>query len=106
MDNSSRVLMLPCLFHEDFSKDSLSEEREDTQIQYMVQCLGGSYGREQLRAETEFLDAMPDEADVGPLGFEEQAFTFTESVFVGVGQCPQMPGDMAVDNLLMRKAGR
>lgn len=37
-----------------------------------------------------------------PLGLEEQGFTLTESVFVGVGQCPQMPGDMEVDNLPMR----
>lgn len=42
---------------------------------------------------------MLDEADVGPLGLEEQGFTLTDSVFVGVGQCPQMPGDTAVDNL-------
>lgn len=42
---------------------------------------------------------MLDEADVGPLGLEEQGFTLIDSVFVGVGQCPQMPGDMAVDNL-------
>lgn len=99
LDNSSWVLMLLCLLLEDFPKDSLSVEREDTQIQYMVQYLRVSYGREQLRAETEFLDAMLDEADVGPLGLEEQGFTLTDSVFVGVGQCPQMPGDMAVDNL-------
>lgn len=66
MDNSSWVLVLPCLFHEDFSKDSLPVEREGTQIQYMVQYLSGSYSREQLRAETEFLDAMLDKADVGP----------------------------------------
>lgn len=99
MDNSSWVLMLPCLLQEDFYKDSLSVEREDTQIQYMAQYLSVSHGKEQLRAETEFLDAMLDEADVGPLGLEEQGFTLIDSVFVGVGQCPQMPGDMAVDNL-------